>query len=147
MFLLCRARSVLVALPIDRVVETMRPLPVDALAAMPGFVAGLAVVRGEPTPVVDVGALLALHDRPQWTRFVTVRAATRRVVLAVEAVVGVRPLDPAALQQLPPLLGEASAEIVDAVGAHDRDLLLLLNAARLIPATLWGSLDARGAAP
>lgn len=146
-FLLCRVRSVIVALPIEHVVETMRPLPVEPLSAMPGFVVGLAVVRGEPTPVVDVGALLALHDRAQWSRFVTVRATARRVVLAVEAVVGVRPLDPAALRELPPLLGQTTAEIVAAVGAHDRDLLVLLNTARVIPAPVWRSIDGAGATP
>lgn len=146
-FLLCRVRSVFVALPIEHVVETMRPLPVEPLSAMPGFVVGLAVVRGEPTPVVDVGVLLALHDGAQWTRFVTVRATPRPVVLAVEAVVGVRPLDLAPLRELPSLLGRASAEIIEAVGAHDRDLLVLLNTARVIPTPVWRSIDGAGARP
>jgi purine-binding chemotaxis protein CheW len=137
-------RSVLVALPIEYIAEIMRPLPVESLEAMPEFVAGLAVVRGEPTPVVDSGVLLAIRDRAEWTRFVAVRTAGRLVVLAVEAVLGVRDLDIATLQALPALLGQASAELVEAVGSHDRELMFVLDAARLIPASLWRSVDALG---
>ena len=46
----------LAALPLEHVVETMRPLPVEPLGDAPRFILGLSIVRGEPIPVVDVGA-------------------------------------------------------------------------------------------
>jgi purine-binding chemotaxis protein CheW len=56
--LLCRVRERLCALPLAHVVETMRPLPIEPLGGMPGFVQGIAIIRGAPVPVVDAGALL-----------------------------------------------------------------------------------------
>ena len=41
------------AIPLDHVAETMRPLPIEPVAGTPGFVRGVSVIRGAPTPVVD----------------------------------------------------------------------------------------------
>ena len=42
------------AIPLDYVAETMRPLPIEPVAGTPGFVRGVSVIRGAPTPVVDL---------------------------------------------------------------------------------------------
>jgi len=141
--LLGRARTRLCALPLGHVVETMRPLPTTPLAGAPAFVAGLSVIRGQPVPVVDVGALLGSPEPPAATRFVIVRAGDRRVALALEAVLGVRVL-PDGKEPLPPLLQEAGAEAVSAVATLDRELLVVLRAGRLVPDALWASLPAGG---
>lgn len=130
---LTRAR--LCALPLAHVVETMRPLAVAPLAGAPPFVRGLAVIRGTPLPVVDLGALLFGSEPASPTRFVTLRLGPRGVALALEAVLGVRDL-PGTLTSLPPLLSGASAEAISAIGRLDEQLLLLLNAARLVPDSL-----------
>ena len=119
----------------------MRPLPVDPFAGMPGFVLGLSMIRGESTPVVDCGALLGDARRSEHTRFITLRTGERTTALAVEAVLGIADLPPG-LHDLPPLLGEASHELVSAVGALDAELLLVLSSTRLIPDSLWRNLDA-----
>jgi purine-binding chemotaxis protein CheW len=118
-------------LPLKHVVETMRPLPVSPLAGAPPFVCGLSVIRGLPGPVVDLGALLSGSEPASPTRFVTLRLEDRRVALAVEAVLGIQEL-PDTLGSLPKLLAEASAEAVSAVGTLDAELLLVLEAARLM---------------
>lgn len=129
--LLFRIGNRLCALPVAAVAETMRPLPVDAFADAPGGVIGVAIVRGAPLPVL---ALAQWFDgsAANATRFVTVKMADRQIALAVDAVVGVETIAAAALQQLPPLLGAAGARSVQALGALDAQLLLLLDAARLI---------------
>lgn len=139
--LLCRARTRLCALPLPHVVETLRPLPVAGLAGAPPFVVGLSVIRGAPVPVVDVGALLPGSDPSRPTRFVIVRLEGRRVALALESVLGVGEL-PGTLQLLPALLAGASAEAVAAVGTLDAELLLVLEAARTVPDSVWRALDA-----
>src|SRR5688572_15607941 len=58
MWLICRVSTRVCALPLDAVVETMRPLVVEPVAGAPGFVSGLSIVRGEPIPVVDAARLL-----------------------------------------------------------------------------------------
>ena len=46
------------AFPLRHVAETLRPLPIKPVAGTPGFVRGVSVIRGTPTPVVDLKALL-----------------------------------------------------------------------------------------
>jgi len=129
--LVCRVEARLCALPLEHAVETMRPLAVEPVVGAPPFVRGLAVVRGEPLPVVDAARLLGLQEGPIG-RFVTVAVGVRRVALAVDAVVGVRRFPPGSLRALPPLLHEAAGDVVDAIGLLDSALLLVLRSARLL---------------
>jgi len=144
--LLCRVQSRLCALPLEHVVETMRPLPIEALPAAPSFVRGLAIVRGTPIPVVDAARLLGAGEaRP--TRFVSVKVAGRRVALAVDGVIGVQRIPPESVQELPPLLQEAGADIVSAIARLDADLLLVLRSARLLAESWWDGRDPMGSPP
>jgi len=129
--LLCRIRDVVCGLPLEHVVETMRPLPVEPLGGGPAFVLGLSRIRGKPVPVVDLARLVTGTDGAQPTRFVTVRCNDRTVALRVDAVLGVAALtDPPS--ELPPLL-EGDHAPVAALAARDRALLLVLETARLMP--------------
>jgi purine-binding chemotaxis protein CheW len=129
--------SLLCAIPADCVSETMRPLATEPLSATHDFVRGFAVIRGAPVPVVDLEALLTGERQTVSRRFVTLKLQGRQVALAVERVIGVRQIDRAELRQLPPLLrqvdGEIDRDLVEAIGASDAELLLVLRAARLIP--------------
>ena len=128
--LLFRAGAHLCAIPIAEVVEIMRPLPLERLAAQPHFLLGLSVIRGASVPVVDAGTLLGGEVAPP-RRFLRLRIGARSVALAVDAVVGVRSLTARALGALPPLLGEAGRELIAALGAADGEFLLVLQTARL----------------
>ncbi|HEX5685727.1 MAG TPA: CheW domain-containing protein [Ideonella sp.] len=132
LWLVCRVQTRLCAWPLSHVIETLRPLPIEPVAGAPSFVGGLAVVRGEPLPVVDVARLLGLQAAPP-ERFVVVVTDDRRVALAVSAVLGVRRVATGSLQALPPLLNQAESAVVAAVGLLDAQLLLFLRTARLIP--------------
>lgn len=134
----------LCALPVAQVVETMRPLPIEPFAGAAIAVKGLAVVRGVPLPVVELASLLGgATSLP--TRFVTVRSGTGHIVLAVDSVLGLCNISAASLRELPALLGDADNNAVSAIGTLDAELLLLLNAARLLPDDAWPVLDAAGA--
>ena len=95
-------------------------------------------------PVVDLGLLTG--GRSASGRFVTLRLGDRRAAVAVDAVVGVRAVDARLLQALPPLLRDAGAEVVDAIGVIDTELLVLLRAGRLVPEDVWQAVAA-GEAP
>lgn len=135
------------AAPLGPVVEVMRPLPVEPLAGAPRFVCGLAIIRGEPTPVVDLRLLLdenAVSETSDATRFVTLRIGARRVALRVERVLAIRTLAGGQLAALPPLWQGPHSPAVAALGALDRELLIVLETARLFPDDT-GSRDGEGA--
>jgi purine-binding chemotaxis protein CheW len=139
--LLCRVGDLLCALPLEHVEEAMRPMAVEAIAGVPSFVRGLAVVRGAPMPVVDAACLLSgVRSHP--TRFVTVKTGSRRVALAVDAVVGVVEIPPGSLDAVPRLFQDVSLDVIAAVGTLDGDLLIVLQSAHLIPEEYWSLLEA-----
>lgn len=109
-----------------------RPLRLDRIDPAPRFVLGLALIRGESVPVLDAGLLLA--DEPCCARrFVVLRVGERRVALAVEEVVGARPIEQDELAGLPPLLAAAS-DLVRAIAVLDGALVEVLESGRLIEA-------------
>jgi purine-binding chemotaxis protein CheW len=133
------------ALPLTRVIETMRPLPIEPIAGMPPFVRGVSIIRGLPTPVVDLGVVLGTHASVA-ERLVTVRLEDRQVAFAVDAVVGIRELDASALQELPPLLQGASGDAVAAIGMLDEKMLMILRAGWELPEEVWQALAEQGVA-
>ena len=143
--LLCRAGGLLCALPLEHIIETMRPMPLDVLPGTPHFVAGMAIVRGEPLPVLLLSRLFGKEEK-RAERLVIARAGTRRVALAVESVVGVRALEPELLQRLPPLLRDAPQDAVAEIGTLDGELMVVLQAARLVPAEVFAIVEAEAAA-
>jgi purine-binding chemotaxis protein CheW len=142
--LLCRAGSLVCGLPIERVAETMRPLPVEQMTGMPEFVSGLSIIRGKAVPVVDLAALLRgdRETRPQ--RLVVLKIEERRVALSVSQVEGIRTLERDTLEILPPLLGGARADLVSSIGSLDEQLLLVLASAHILPASVWPPLESVG---
>lgn len=130
--LVCRVHTRLCALPLIHVLETLRPLPVEPLVDAPAHVLGLARIRGQSLPVVDLAGLLGMPGvAPQ--RFVTVAVGRRRAALAVGEVLGLRELPQGGSEPLPPLLREAANEPVQAIARLDAELLMVLNGARLLP--------------
>ncbi|MEO7036751.1 MAG: chemotaxis protein CheW [Polyangiaceae bacterium] len=142
--LLCQVGSLVCGLPLEHIIETLRPLPLLPFDGMPPFVSGLSVIRGAPVPVVDLGRLLGNEQSATRGRWVLARTQDRRVALAVEQVIGVRTLSTPSLSALPPLLGEASAEFVSRVGALDVRLLVVLESGRVLPESAWASLQVGG---
>jgi purine-binding chemotaxis protein CheW len=143
-YLLCRIGARVCAIPLAHVLETMRPLPIEPLAGMPRCVLGVAIIRGVPIPVLDTGLLVGVVDF-EATRFVTVKIGTRSAALSMGAVLGVQSLAEGSLAGIPPLLREANADSIAAIGALDAELLLLLETTRLLPDSTFRAIEAAGA--
>lgn len=139
-----RVGSRVCALPVSQVEETMRPPSVEPLSETPPFVSGAAIVRGVPTPVIDLGVFLSGEQLSAPARAVTVNVdGGRRVALLVSEVLGVRRSDRVFLGDLPPLLREAASDSLSSLGRLDDRLLTVLRLARAIPEPLWKLLSER----
>jgi purine-binding chemotaxis protein CheW len=134
--LVVRAHAYLCALPLSLVIEAMRPLPIEPLGGVPPFVRGMSIIRGEPTPVIDLALLLGAPREMPW-RFVTIRVAGKQVALSVGAVAGIYDLDPRVMDRLPTLLRGASTEFVDSVRILDEQFLFALRSRWELPAEVW----------
>lgn len=132
------------AVPLSHVIETMHPLPTEAISGVPSFVRGVAIIRGIPTPVVDLGAVLGASSEHKGERFVTVRAGSRQVALLVSAVLGIRDLDALlTTQELPPLLQGASQTVVERIGTLDERLLEVLQEGWKLSEEVWQAVTAQ----
>jgi purine-binding chemotaxis protein CheW len=131
------------AIPLHHVAETMRPLSIEPVAGTPGFVRGVSVIRGAPTPVVDLKALLENGENSAaYGRFVIMKVGERRVAIGVDGVVGLRNLDSAQMAELSPMLRDVAADLIEAIGTRDAQLLVVLRAARIVPDEVWTTLAA-----
>jgi purine-binding chemotaxis protein CheW len=136
------------AFPLHHVAETMRPLPIQPVAGTPDCVRGVSVIRGTPTPVVDLKALLENSENcPSYGRFVTLKLEDRQVAIGVDSVVGLRYLDSTQLGDLPPLLRDVNADLIESFGTRDAQLLLLLRAAHIVTDEVWTTLAVAQASP
>ncbi|CAN7360944.1 chemotaxis protein CheW [Phenylobacterium sp. LjRoot225] len=134
--LLSRVGPRICAWPAAQVREVMRRLPTERAPSAPPFVCGLSIVRGGPVPVIDVALLLG-EAASDLGYFVTVSCGDRVAALAVDGVMGVRRLPPAALHALPPLLDGADHAFVSQIGALDDQLLFVLDSARIVSDDVW----------
>jgi len=130
---LVRSGNLFCALPLESVIETLRSPPITAIAGAPGWVQGVAVIRGATVVVVDLGIMLGVSSAEvKHARVVTLRVGTRVIALAVESITGVREFDRAMLSEVPPLLLQALPEVLTAIGLLDGELMLVLDGSRVI---------------
>lgn len=133
--LVFRAGTLLCALTLDEVIETMRPLATRRLAGSPAFVRGISVLRGVPTPVIDVARLLTGADG-EIERYVAVGTERGPVALAVGTLLGIRATDAGPAEPHPALLG-GSHRLVAGVGTFGSEPMLLLQSMRTVPDEVW----------
>jgi purine-binding chemotaxis protein CheW len=120
----------------------MRPLPVETVPGVPSFVRGTTIVRGKPTPVIDLRDLLGDDVDRSPARLVTVRLGPeRRVGLLVDEVLGLRDGSTLSVDSLPPLLADAAAGVVDELARLDGELLTILRAGSLLPEDVWARMS------
>ncbi|MCY1139727.1 chemotaxis protein CheW [Actinoplanes sp. Pm04-4] len=134
--LVFRAGPLLCALQLDEVIETMRPLETRALAGTPAFVRGITVLRGVPTPVIDVSRLLG-GGPAEAERYLAVRTERGAIALATGEIVGIRIVEAEPTGGHPALLGGGSTRMVAGVGTLGAEPLLLLQSLRAVPDEVW----------
>jgi purine-binding chemotaxis protein CheW len=134
--LIFRAGSLLCALSLDEVIETMRPLETRPLAGTASFVRGISVLRGVPTPVLDVARLLG-GGPGEIERYVAVRTERGAIALATGAILGIRAVTAELAGGHPALLAGGGSRLVAGVATVGAEALLLLQSMRTVPDEVW----------
>src|SRR5436190_24269224 len=96
------------ALPVDGVLEVAEVTQVTPVPGAPAAILGVANLRGQIIPVVDLALLLGLRARYAPARIVVAEQAGRRAGLAVETVTDVGLVDEPTEAVESPLLRGAS---------------------------------------
>ncbi|HVP66341.1 MAG TPA: chemotaxis protein CheW [Anaeromyxobacteraceae bacterium] len=109
------------AVDVRRVREVVAPLPVRRMPRVPEFMEGVADLRGEIIPVIDVRRRFGLHagTPTRKTKLMVVHMGGSKVGLVVDAVLEVMRVSRAAIRPAPPLAGrDAPGLFLGVVGAH-----------------------------
>jgi purine-binding chemotaxis protein CheW len=122
----------------------MRPQPLQSIMSSFRFAEGVAMIRGEPMPVVNLALLLGDREPARPERLVTLKLGVRSAAIAVQSVQAIRTLDARLVVDLPPLLRDAGAEHIERLARLDAELALVLRSGRLVPEALWTELDRAG---
>ncbi|MEV6348754.1 chemotaxis protein CheW [Actinoplanes sp. NPDC051851] len=134
--LVFRAGPLFCALPLAEVIEIMRPLETRPLAGTPPYVRGLAILRGEPSPVIDMTRLLTGVEG-EISRYVAVHAGRGPVACATGPVLGVQDVTGTPPEGPATLFTRASRSLIAAVGTIGTEPLLVLRSLRTVPDEVW----------
>lgn len=116
------------ALALSCVIETMRPLPVAPEPAAPRLPLRTAFIRGTPTLVLDLGALLAPGTAAAPGRYVTLRLASAdRLALSVDEVLAVHRFEVDKLLAHPGVLTLVDRQTIAELRRFDPRLVKLLE--------------------
>lgn len=120
-------------LPITKVQEINRLVPITKLPQMPSFMEGVINLRGRIIPVIDLRKRFSLTAAAyeEETRIIIVEVNSQTVGVIVDAVTEVVRL-PAASVEPPPSSFILDEQYIAGVGKLDDRLLILLNIDRVL---------------
>jgi len=115
-------------LPITKVQEINRLVPVTKLPQTPNFLEGIINLRGRIIPVIDLRKrfAMAISDHDDDTRIIIVEIKGQIVGLTVDAVTEVIRINTANIE-LPPESVAVDSRYIDGVGKIDERLIILLD--------------------
>lgn len=115
-------------LPITKVQEINRMVPVTKLPKTPSFMEGIINLRGRIIPVIDLRKRfdLAAQDYNEETRILIVEVSGQTVGIVVDAVAEVIRLNKSQVEP-PPQKCVLESEHIDGVGKYNDRLIILLN--------------------
>lgn len=120
-------------LPITKVQEINRLVPITKLPQTPSFMEGIINLRGRIIPVIDLRKRFQLPEAEQGedNRIIIVEVNGQTVGITVDAVTEVVRLPGASVEPPPPAF-ILDAEYIHGVGKLDERLLILLNIDKIL---------------
>lgn len=118
---------------VTQVLSIEKPMEITRVPRTVAFIKGVVNLRGTIVPVVDLGERLGLasslqHDE---SRIVIVQVEDMMVGMIVDAVTDVVTLADSDIQPAPSMVGGLSAEFLQGIAEHQRQVLILLHLPRL----------------
>jgi purine-binding chemotaxis protein CheW len=116
------------AVPISRIAEILKPLPITPVPRAPRVVIGVMTVRGRLVTVIDLRRRLRLPEAPmdQRTRILITDTGDERIGLLVDEVMQVHRLADSEIEPKDVLGGDPEAYIAG-IGRPEGSLLILLD--------------------
>lgn len=120
-------------LPITKVQEINRLVPITKLPQAPNFMEGIINLRGRIIPIIDLRKRfqLAVSDYSEENRIIVVEVNGQVVGIIVDAVTEVIRLPQAGIEPPPPAF-VLDTEYIHGVGKLENRLLILLNIDRIL---------------
>lgn len=112
-------------------------VPVSSLPVLPKFVLGVANLRGEIVPIIDLAKRLGIEE-PDYgdMRYILIKAGERSGAFLLSGVGEIKEYDPSDIRPLPQLLKPFEAcDVFDGLIIDNGRIVLLLNIANLL--RLW----------
>lgn len=102
------------------------------------------MLRGAPVPVIDLARLLGEERVEEPMRYILLQTNERRFALAVASIDGLFEFAPDQRRDLPSLFKSEEAQALDALATRDREVLAVLDGARLVPCNVWRHIETEG---
>jgi purine-binding chemotaxis protein CheW len=123
-------------LDILRVREIIRLREITWLPRAPSFLKGVINLRGDVIPVIDLRDKFGLEQRPydETTRVIVVEVGGKLVGMVVDSVSQVVRIPAEQIEPTPTVAGLSSADCIDGVAKVKDELVMLLDADKLLTA-------------
>jgi purine-binding chemotaxis protein CheW len=108
--------------------------PINAASHVPGFVEGIADLRGTALPVVDLRKRFGLpvEEATKETRIIVIEIDGTLVGMMVDAVPEVLRVPEEAIEPLPPIVLTVDSTFITGIAKIDERLIILLDLSRVL---------------
>lgn len=130
----------LYGVPIDRVERILADQDVTRIPKLSSLFLGVFDLRGETIPALDLRTRFELDARPEPGSMIVVQAADNRCAWRVDQVAGIYSFTDEDVQASPALVKGERDDFLAGVGRHGTDLVVLLNADKVLPEPAAASL-------
>ncbi len=122
------------AIPLTSIQQIIKIRGITLVPRAPEYVAGVVSLRGVVLPVFDLRRRLGLpaRDYSRETRIIVVMVDGVTFGLIVDRVKQVVRIAEDSLEEPPAILGSVEARFLDGIGRFDRQMLILLNLAKVL---------------
>jgi purine-binding chemotaxis protein CheW len=124
--------NIFLCIPARHTIEIMRPLPIRQLLNPPHCILGISIIRGKPTPVLDIFKLLNTESGNKPTRFVLIKSGEKELALAVAQVLYTTSIPLTVLNELPSVFREGNDTMIKSLAVADEQLGAMLDASKLM---------------